>query len=297
MSLDDFIITCFCLIDEMLPSVTKGKPLRERGPQPKLADSEVITREVVGSYLGLAQDTELFAYFQRHYTHFFPALHQISRSTFVRQVANLWAIKERLWCWLRDEMISYDLSMSIVDSVPVPVCRFARAPWCVRFRGVASYGKDHADRQTFCGFRVHAQLSWPGLLTRVFLAPANEADGEIAPILLEGTRGVVLGDRNYWLPDLQAFLRTKGIVLQAPFRKAHSPQAAAYQSPVLGRVRYLIDTVFGQLTDRCQMKRVWARDLWHLRNRLLRSILMHTVCFFFNQQDAAPYLQSDRLVA
>ena len=297
MNLDDFIITCFCLLDELVPQATKGKRLRERGPMPKLSDSEVITMEVVATYLGLSQDQEVFDYFRRHYCHFFPALGQVARTTFVRQAANLWAVKERLWCWLRDELISYDERMSIVDSVPLPVCRFARAPWCVRFRGQASYGKDHADRQTFYGFRVHAQLSWPGLLTRVFLAPANEADGEIVPLLLEGTTGVVLGDRNYWLPDLQAFLRTKGIVLQAPFRKAHAPQAAAYQSPVLGRVRYLIDTVFGQLTDRCQMKRVWARDLWHLRNRLLRCILMHTVCFFLNQQEAAPSLQFDRLVA
>ncbi len=297
MSLDDFIITCFCLVDEMLPCIRGDKRVRERGPEPVLSDSEVITMEIVGSYLGENQDKALFESFRRHWSHFFPALRQVHRTTFVRQAANLWAIKERLWCWLRDELISSDPSLSIVDSVPIPVCRFARAPWCVRFRGVASYGKDHADRQTFYGFRLHAQVSWPGLLTRLFLAPANEADGEIAPILLEGTTGVVLGDRNYWLPDLQAFLRTKGIVLQAPFRKAHSPKAAAYQSPVLGRVRYLIDTVFGQLTDRCQMKRVWARDLWHLRNRLLRYLLMHTVCFFCNQQEAAPYLQFDRLVA
>lgn len=297
MNLDDFIITCFCLIDEMMPMVIKERRLRARGPAPKLSDSEVVAIEVVGSYLGLSQDQELFDYFRRHYAHFFPALCDLHRSTFVRQAANLWAIKERLWGWLRDELISYDPSLSIVDSVPLPVCRFARAPWCVRFAGVASYGKDHADRQTFYGFRVHAQLSWPGLLTRVFLAPANEADGEIVPVMLEGTTGVVLGDRNYWLPDLQAFLRTKGIVLQAPFRKAHSPKAVAYQSRVLGRVRYRIDTVFGQLTDRCRMKRVWARDLWHLRNRLLRFILMHTMCFFFNQQQAAPLLQFDRLVA
>jgi hypothetical protein len=66
--------------------------------------------------------------------------------------------------------------------------------------------------------------------------------GEIAP--------VVLGDRNYWLPDIQASLREKGIILQAPFHKAHSPQAPAYQSSVLGQVRYRIDTVFAQLTDR-----------------------------------------------
>ena len=146
MSLDDFIITCFCTIDEIVPSVTQGKRLRERGPLPKLADSEVITMELVGTYLGLSQDQEVFDSFRRHYRHFFPAMGQGARSTFVQQAANLWAVKERLWCWLRDELISYDERMSIVDSVPLPVCRFARAPWCVRFRGVASYGKDHADR-------------------------------------------------------------------------------------------------------------------------------------------------------
>src|SRR6266478_5343515 len=148
MNLDDFIITCFCLIDEMLPSVTQGKRLRERGPMPKLADSEVITMELVGTYLGLSQDQEVFDYFRRHYAQFFPQMAQVDRTTFVRQAANLWAVKERLWCWLRDELINYDGALSIVDSVPLPVCRFARAPWCVRFRGIASYGKDHADRQT-----------------------------------------------------------------------------------------------------------------------------------------------------
>jgi hypothetical protein len=30
---------------------------------------------------------------------------------------------------------------------------------------------------------------------------------------------------------------------------------------LLSRVRYRIDTVFGQLVDRCAVKRVWARDL------------------------------------
>ena len=249
MNLDDFIITCFCITLEMVPMTINDHQLRARGRAPKLTDSEVITLEVVGSYLGLSQDKALFDYFQRHYPHFFPALRGLHRTTFVRQAANLWAIKERVWCWLRDTMISYDASLSIVDSVPLPICRFARAPWCIRILGEASYGKDHADRQTFYGFRLHAQLSWPGLLTRLFLAPANESDGEIVPVLLEGTTGVVLGDRNYWLPDLQGFLRTKGIALQAQFRKAHLPKAAANPCPVLGRVCYLIDTVFGQQAD------------------------------------------------
>src|SRR5262245_34033535 len=97
MNLDDLIITCFCWIDEMTPTITRGQRLRQRGPLPQLADSEVLTMEVVGTYLGLSQDKALFAYFQQHYRHFFPALAGVHRTTFVRQAANLWAVKERLW--------------------------------------------------------------------------------------------------------------------------------------------------------------------------------------------------------
>ncbi|MGH2510424.1 MAG: IS982 family transposase [Ktedonobacteraceae bacterium] len=277
--------------------LTKQQRLRQRGPHPKLTESEVLTMEVVGSYLGISQDEALLALFREHYAHFFPQIAQVHRTTFVRQAANLWAIKERLWMTLRDSLIQHDPLIGIIDSLPLPVCRFARAPWCVRFRGVARYGKDHADRQTFYGFRLHLRLGWTGVIPHAFLAPANETDGEMAPIVLEGTQGVVLGDRAYWVPAIQANLRTKGIILQAPYRTAHSPQAAAYQSSVLGQVRYRIDTVFGQLTDRCHIKRMWACDLWHLRNRLLRAILMHTWCVWLNQQQGTPCLQLDHLVA
>ena len=130
----------------------------------------------------------------------------------------------------------------------------------------------------------------------MYLAPANVHEGEVVWDLTTDTSGLLVGDRNYWLPTLQAALRKVGVILQAPFRKASS-QAAHRWSPVLGRVRYRIDTVFGQLTDRCGAKRVWACDLWHLRNRLLRMVLMHTMCVLFHLQDEAPPLQLDRLVA
>ncbi len=296
MNLDDFIITCFCMIDEMLPTVTKGKRLRERRPLPKLAVSLVITMELVGTYLGLSQDQEMFDYFRRHYAHFFPEMAHVARTTFVRQAANLWAVKERLWCAIRDSLLLYDPTVAIVDSMPIPVCQFARAYRCHRFDASASFGKDHTCRQTFYGFRLHLRLCWPSVITQMYLAPANVHEGEIVWDLTAGTTGLLLGDRNYWLPDLQAALRKVGIVLLAPFRKASSQPTHSW-SAVLGRVRYRIDTVFGQLTDRCGAKRVWARDLWHLRNRVLRMVLMHVLCVLFNWQDQAPPLQLDRLVA
>ena len=83
--------------------------------------------ELVGSFLGHTQDKALFEYFRRHWNHFFPALKQVHRTTFIRQATNLWVLKERLGCWLRDEVIRSDPSLSLVDSLPIPVCRFACA--------------------------------------------------------------------------------------------------------------------------------------------------------------------------
>src|SRR5262249_39384282 len=96
MELDDFIITVFCWIDEAIPTAVDGHRLRQRGPAPTLTDSEVVTMEIVGEYLGLEQDSALLAYFRHHYAHVFPALRQVHRTTFVRQAANLWRLKERL---------------------------------------------------------------------------------------------------------------------------------------------------------------------------------------------------------
>jgi len=108
MSLDDCMIASFCLIDDTLPSIVKGKRLRSHSHRHKLAESEVITMEVVEAYLLISQDRALYEYYRRHYVHFFPALSQLHRSSFVRQAANWWALKERLWCLIRDEWLLYD---------------------------------------------------------------------------------------------------------------------------------------------------------------------------------------------
>jgi hypothetical protein len=170
MDLDDFMIAVFCWSDAAIPAVLEGKPIRQRGPHPVLADSEVLTMEVVGEYLGLTQDTALFAYFRRQYAHCFPALRHAHRTTFVRQAANLWALKERLWRQGLDT-VPRDPTFALLDSLPLPVCQFARAYRCPRFRGEAAFGKDTLVRQTFYGFRV--RLEWPGGITRVCRAPAN----------------------------------------------------------------------------------------------------------------------------
>jgi hypothetical protein len=65
MPLEDFIITVFCWVEEHLDSLIGDRPLRQRGFAPKLTDSEVITMEGVGEFLGGDTDAYKCRFFRR----------------------------------------------------------------------------------------------------------------------------------------------------------------------------------------------------------------------------------------
>jgi DDE family transposase len=107
------------------------------------------------------------------------------------------------------------------------------------------------------------QVCWPGLITRFSIAPANAHELSVLPEFLESTRGLAVGDRNYHSPQTKEELaRSTGVELLAPYRsKKHDPHPQ--RSAFLSRLRYRIDTVFSQLTERYCIKResVGARPL------------------------------------
>lgn len=298
MDLETFTIAVLCLVEALL--VESGRDpawqrVRRRGPAPTLADSEVLTMEVVGEFLGLDQDVAIYHYFRREHPDWFPALGRLHRTTFTRQAANLWAVKERLWGVLLDRL-PHDPTLSFVDSVPTPVCRFGRAYRCRRFRGQAAFGRDTGSKATFYGFRDHLRICWPGVITALSVAPANIHDRDLVPELVEMARGEVVGDRNYWDPKLTAALAPAGITLRAPFKKrATDPDPLGSQR--LTRLRWRIETVASQLVERFHLKRLWARDAWHLTSRLLRKVLSHTVAVWLCLEHDHPPLQFARLLA
>jgi len=290
VDLSTFIVSVFCLIDNRI----EDRRLRARGPLPKLSDAEVLTIEIVGEFLGLDTDGAIFRYFREHYGEWFPALEEIHRTTFARQAANLWKVKERLWQELLAET-PHDPAFALCDSFPLPVCLFARAYRCRRFRGEAAFGKDTLLRQTFYGLRVHVRVCWPGVISRFSVAPANVHELSVVPELAESTFGLLVGDRNYHSPKTKEELACVGVELLAPYSsKKRDPNPK--MSTFLSRLRYRIDTVFSQLVGRYCVKRVWARDLWHLTSRLLRKVLSHTVAFLLNHRSGNPPLQLAKLL-
>jgi len=278
VDLDIFIIAVFCLIDDRLDR----QRIRQRGPKPKISDSEVLTVEVVGEFLGIDTDRGLYDYFRHHYAEWFPALRQVHRTTFARQAANLWAVKEKLWKDLLGR-IHFDPKISLIDSFPVPVCRFARAYRCRRLAEASTFGYDEMTKQTFYGLRAHLRVCWPGVIVEMDLAPANVHDLRMAEELLLEEGGWALGDRNYWSPKLTERLGEKGLRLLAPYKSKKREKKPWPRW--LTQKRRRIETVISQLVGRYQAKRVWARDRWHLTSRWLRKVLSHTVSVFLCQEE------------
>jgi hypothetical protein len=133
------------------------------------------------------------------------------------------------------------------------------------------------------------------MIARLSVAPANAHELCVLPELAEGTSGLIVGDRNYHSPKTRQELAGIGVELLAPYSfKKRDP--APKKSAFLSRLRYRIDTAYSQLTERYSIKRVWARDVWHLASRLLRRVLSHTVAFLLNHRSGNQPLQLSKLL-
>ncbi len=167
---------------------------------------------------------------------------------------------------------------------------------CRRFKGEAAFSKDTLLKQTFYGFtgRTRGSVGQRSLpVLSVGLANAHELS--VLPELTERTSGLLVGDRNYHSPKTKEELTTTSIELLAPYSsKKRDPSRK--RSALLSRFRYRIDTVFSQLVGRYSIKRVWARDLWHLMTRLLRKVLSHIAAFLLNHRMGNQPLQLSKLL-
>ena len=294
MFLEQFIIAVYCCIDDRLKRYFSANSYRTRGFSPKLSDSEVITMEVVGEFLGMDQDKQIWSYFLRHWKSWFPDLGH--RSTFVRQAANLWAIKQILQKQLARDLGAFDDPVHIVDGFPIPVCLFARARRKSCFKGAAGYGRCPSKQNVYFGFKGHLAITLDGLISSFVLTPANVEEHQVVEDMLSSIKGLVIGDKGFIGNELKTRLKQKGIALETPLKKNmkdhRSPDFVFY----LKLIRRKIETVIGQLAGRFHIAKVWAHDIWHAIGRISRKLLAHTLGVFLNRQLGRSSIQFEGLI-
>lgn len=279
MELIDFIVTTYVIVDDFVSKFCPPRHIRSRGFLPKLSDSEVITMEIVGEYLGCHSDKDIYQYFRRHWLGLFPDLPD--RSNFVKQSVYLGGIKQVLFKYLNQD---YEKWLQIIDSMPIEICKFVRANRTQLFKNSASYGKWFG--QTFFGYKLHLKINDFGMIQKFILAPANIHDIRLADeLLLDDIHCWVLADKGYRSEKLRNNLwQEKKVYLHTSIRRIDRPNSPLPKEMIrqlTGR-RRLIETVAGQLEQHFFIKKISVRDIRHLLNRITRKIISHTFCVFLN---------------
>ncbi|WP_416775949.1 IS982 family transposase [Xenorhabdus budapestensis] len=280
MSQQDFIIWVFCWVDDNLTQLQQGMRFRNRGYPPKLSDAEAITMEVVDEFLGFSTDKGIWTYFNDHWREWFPGLG--SRANFAKQISNLWVVKQQLQEKRARLLGALDRPVHIIDGFPLPVCGFKRAKGCANFKGQADYGYCAAKNETYYGFKGHLMIDEIGVVTGFTLTPANVSEREATWDVIGSIKGCLLGDKGYLGVEFKQEMKVEGIEMITPVRANMDDPIPRKTRRVINAKRRLIETVIGQLAGQFAIEKCWARDLWHLSNRIARKLLSHTLGIFAN---------------
>lgn len=168
MSQEDFIISVYCLVEEILNKLLT-RPLRSRGFPPKLTEAEAIAMELIGEFLGYDTDKGIWNYFKTHWYDWFPNLG--SRSNFAKQISNLWCIKQLMHEIFLNILHATDDAVSIIDAILV--CHYARSRRHKSFKTKSSYGFCAAKQEKYYGFKGDLLINLSGVITGITVTAAN----------------------------------------------------------------------------------------------------------------------------
>ncbi len=294
MPVEEFITNIFCLIDDLYNTVVTS-PLRRRGTPPKLSDSEVIAMEIAGEWLDHHHDKGIYEYFKKHWEHLFPNLSH--RTQFVRQAANLWVVKQKLHQYLVRMLGAGRSDIHLVDGFPMDVCVRTRANRSKVYKGQAAYGYCASKKKSFYGFHGHLLTDARGVAVDMTVTAANIDERDSIYDLLEGIKGLMIGDKGYIRPELKQDCESFGIDLQTPLRKNMKDKRPRSVVRKLMNIRRRIETVIGQLAEYFELQRVRTRDEWHLTSRVARKLLGITVGIYLNIQSGHEPMQFEGMLS
>lgn len=290
MPIEEFIISVYLMVDKYYAQIVT-KPLRRSGFPPKVSDSEIICMEIVGEFLNMDQDKQIWQYFKNNWLSWFPTLG--SYPNFAKQCTNLWHVKQLIQERLSESEID---NIHFIDGFPLAVCKYARARTHKTFKVDASFSYCAAKKEKYYGFAGHLMISLSGMIKGFTFATAKADERDVAPEITQNITGLLGADKGYIRPELTAYYQEQGVDLQTPLRKNMTDNRPKSVIKRLMNARRKIETVIGQLSDRFNIQTIRARDMWHLSHRLIRKILAHNICFAINKKLGNPPIQFDLLI-
>ena len=140
-------------------------------------------------------------------------------------------------------------------------------------------------KQTIFGYKLHLLVTLNGVIRDFVLAPANASDVSVgAELLREQCDLLAIGDTGYSSASLAAALQTERALTvgTVPRSTQRQPLPAAVRQR-LNRLRQIIETVNGQLSDQLHLDGHHAHTFWGLCARLYTKLTAHTLCLYLNR--------------
>jgi hypothetical protein len=263
----DFIVTAFLVIDKTMAALGHRDDVRAQA-----SDAEVLTVAVVAA-----------KYFQSHLARALQMMRlgrylsgPLSESRFNRRLHAL-----RDWLGLALEALGALFATGeafLIDSMPVPVCRRARARRCRKVSGQDFCGFCAAKREKFFGWRLHLICTTAGVPVAFDLLPGGLHD--LTPIH-ELTYGLpagaaVYGDKGYNGEADEATILADTRVRLVPIRKANMRPNRWADKLALRAYRKRIEALYSQL-EAMGVQRLRARTNPGLELKLHAALLAATI--------------------
>ena len=140
------------------------------------------------------------------------------------------------------------ISVSIIDSFPLPLCQPIRNFRSKVLGDYANVGYNDTKGQYFYGYKCHALVSESGYVIDYTITLASMADSSMTEeVLSQFGTPTVLGDMGYLGQSLHDRLELKGIDLITPARKNMKQKKILF--PNFSKRRKVIERVFSFLTN------------------------------------------------
>ena len=256
------------------------------GRRPKCSDLNLMALCLLQESLDLASERRFFDFLEQH-------LPYLARSIGTRENFN--ARKRRLAPYMEKirRLIvhklnkQYDSNVYIIDSMPLQICRNARAKRCKILRSSSpnadpSFGYCASQQQFYFGFRFHCVCSAMGVIEHYDLSPAHIHDinflHDIKDIF---SNCVLVGDKGYrCTPWRLTLFEYAGIELSVPSK---SNERLQYSMPDdYARIRKRIEVLFSQLVDQMNIRKNYAKSQVGFFSRIISKVTLLTLLQFVN---------------
>ena len=246
---DTLIVTVYVILDDLLRAME-----HRTDPRAQTSDSEVLTIGVIAA-----------CQFQNHHERALCILRALGYLSGPLSVSRFNRRFHALAHRLSDgvDLLATLLTTGtvfILDSVPLPVCRRARAWRCRKVRGAAYCGYCAAKKETFFGWRLHLVVTPDGIPVSFDLLPASYHDLTPVHELMERlpSGATVYADKGYNSAADEAWIEGETGIRLIPRRRANMTPNTLVETFGLQRYRGRVETVNSQLA-------AWGAQRLHAR--------------------------------